>query len=114
MTATGTRRRTWGPGAGGEYGDPPGVAAVRAEYGPAMVARLDNLVRLAEHYVAAQGVDGEDLAREVASAEREQRRYRAEPEAALRWAAAVARMVPREEWDVVPSTEQLRRAWGMP
>ncbi len=93
----------------------PGMAAIVNDraYGERMGERLRNLVRLAERFAEAEGLDGELLERERGKHRREQERLMADADAALAWAARVARWVPREEWDLVPSVEQLRRAWGL-
>lgn len=93
---------------------PPGLAAVVNDraYGQRMADRLRNLVRLAEHQAIAEGLDGPPLEAEREKWRRIQSRLLADADAALGWAAKVARWVPREEWDLVPSVEQLRRAWA--
>lgn len=97
------------PGGGGMS---PGFGAVFAKYGERMVQRIKNWPILAEHYALAADEDEGIVKAEVDQAKRNVQKAAGDSVYALEQAATIARVLPRDEWDVVLSVAQIRREWG--
>jgi hypothetical protein len=90
-----------------------GFDAIRSEFGPDMVQRIQNWPRLAYNWAIAQGAGEEIAARDVVKANDNVERARSDRDYAMAQAISVARGIPRDEWLIVPSVAQLRRSWGL-
>lgn len=92
-----------------------GLNAVRGKYNEAMVQRMRNWPSLFVNYALAQNVpmDDEIMIREKRKAKALLERVSRDRDFALDCAEIIARWIPKDEWDVVPSVAQLRREWGL-
>lgn len=114
------------PFAGTVETESPGFAAIRQKYGPKMVTYFENLPRVAEMYARAvypekdstppaiREWEEEQIRRDVEKAKRLTERVRLRRDIALAQAESTVYWIPEQDWEVVPSINQIRRRWGWP